>query len=244
MKLVRAALFIVVVVALNSTQSVHAASDVAILPPNAVVRGPVVEVTPLNGAPYTCYMLEMTDGVVRFQMLGGEAREAKTSSIRSIKFLTIAPPEVKRPFSPADYERLRQLNAKERKLNNLSAAEQEELRRLRERMPKFMRMGRMKFVYDLEDTIKAEADKGRLEAYISQQQKKIKSADSDDAARENLLMLALSYRYKGMSNLNTIEQLERDVNSIDSEKVRDAVKERLPEVIDLVRFKSDGGPKK
>jgi hypothetical protein len=54
-------------------------------------RGPLIEITPLNGGVSTAYLLAMKDGLMDIESTAGELKQEKTSEIKSIRFIAPAP---------------------------------------------------------------------------------------------------------------------------------------------------------
>jgi hypothetical protein len=219
-------------------------------PPAFEHKGPLVELFPHAGPGYRCVLLEMKTGSLLVQMPDGQQRQYLLTNLRGMKFLEAPPPDgthTDRPdreptFSIADMARLKLLKQKERKNGDLTAAESEDLRKLRDRIPPFLRMGRLReIIKDLEETISAEKDKGRLDSFVEQQKSTIKTSDKEDAVRESLLALALVYRRRGYSQREIHDQLFKDIATLPNETHRDDLLEKLPGLLDVLRQPPDGG---
>jgi hypothetical protein len=214
------------------------------IPSNFVVKGPLVEVTPRSGEPFTCIMLEMNSGTVRFELFDGKIREEKTSALRSLRYFE-APSktgnvlsEKERRFRLADWrannERIRQL----KQMATLSEAEADELQRLQDKTPRLMPAPKLPEIREINDRVYA-VKSGQLGAFITEQQKHLKTCDDEDAASRILLTLALCYVRNDIGFVGAVTQLDRDLKSIDNKKVRDSIEERLPRIQEMIARRID-----
>ena len=130
-----------------------------------------------------------------------------------------------------DFMRLRQLYQKDRE-SKLSEAEEEELRKLRERAPTLPRFGKVKTA---EENARLASSKGRLEHHNQMLQGRLKNADTDEEARDAILALIFGYRQKGLSNAKISETLKADVDTITNVKIREHAREKLTEYTEFLK---------
>ncbi|HYF52409.1 MAG TPA: hypothetical protein VEJ63_23585 [Planctomycetota bacterium] len=134
-------------------------------------------------------------------------------------------------LTPEEMIRLRQLNQKDRD-GRISAAEAEELKKLRERGPILPKLGKVKIA---DENARLEASKGRIENYINTLQSRLKNADTDDDVKDAMLALGMAYRQKSIPGNKIGEMLRADAETIIDPKVRERAKERTQELADFLK---------
>lgn len=205
---------------------------------NVMPRGPQVEVSLRDGRePFYCFLTGYKDGTVNFQMLAGEVRQERAADVQSIRFMEGPPPDRVGPDRPEgrpdrpperrpgneDTRRMKELAEKDA-ATGLSVEELDELYKLRDKAPVFpgdpgpieRRMLAKKFA-------QREEFKGRIERHISASQQRLKRADSEDEARDLMILLSMAYAQKGMLPGKIRDQLQRDAQLIPDAEIRKKV---------------------
>lgn len=213
---------LLLVLILLATVHAHAADAVSSAP-SASARGPRVEIT-LRGshAVYSCWLLAFDKPLLTLLMDGNITRQESIGNVERIRFLPPPLPAAKLlakrgpPLNSAEAERLEDLLEKD-KDEVLSEAETDEMLRLRIRAPIFPsdapgdRLLRIPYA---DEVARHEFVKNRLDAFINELQVKTKFAENEAQAQEGLLMLGLTYRYKGYTFQKAREMLKQDASSI------------------------------
>ena len=208
--------------------------------PLAEARGPLVEITPREGKPYSGVLLSMKEGALACQLSSGEVKEQKTGDVRSVRFL---PPPAPKPenteegFNEKDLVQYGHLLRKDRE-GELTKAEVEEFFKLRERLPLLMQLGKFKGVA-AHETAQHEAVKGRLDRYISLVQGKLKHAQTEETVRAAVLMLMPAYRQKDLNYWESSAKLRQDLEAIEDPRLRETISGKITEILDARPPKPD-----
>lgn len=227
----------------------HALDNLPPLFPGVKPRGPHVEVSLRDGQePFYCFLTGYKNGQVSFQMLGGEVRQERSADVRSIRYLPSqaegGPPPAgpeRKPALSADSQRLRELGDKDQQ-GALTPSEIEELYKLREKTPVFQGepgpMERRKLAKNL---AQREENKGRIDRHIGLYQKRLKKVETEEEARDLLVMLEVAYFQKRPQSgpAKVKEQLKADIQNIANEGIRRRV-ENFADSFDFPRpFRKD-----
>jgi hypothetical protein len=144
------------------------------------------------------------------------------------------PAEVKKR---EDHKRFLELTKKTRQGGKLTAPEEQELNELREKLPMLRAVGGVIFIKQMvnaEEDTKTAAATGKLDPYILKSRAWLKEASNDNEARIQVMRLAYAYRLQNTPLVKMVEQLDKDIEAIARESIRNTARERLQSFIDLL----------
>jgi hypothetical protein len=225
-------------------------------PAKPAPSGPLVEVTPQTGDAFTGYLLSMKDGTLDVQLESGETKEAKTSDVKSVRFVPPPePPAVKEAppaeapprETPADVKKreerrdeMKQFHTLLAKLRDgsISAAEEEDLSRLGQQLYPLLRglgsnaLPAIKQFENIRTEVKKES--GHLEVYVAKQREVLKGASSENVIREEMMRLVCAYHQEGKTFKEMEEQLTSDMALLPVKHKKLGGPERVRHWIDLM----------
>ena len=224
-------------------------------------RGPLIEITPLNGGVSTAYLLAMKEGVMDIESTAGEFKQEKTSEIKSIRFIAPAPQpdKIKTPapiptppnttpnpvheLTPVeikkreDHRHYMELVRKERTGVKLTPEEDKELADFQEKIPGIRILGGPAFVkqaHNAESDAKLESSRGKIDGYVTHERQLLKDATTDPEARIHELRLACAYKQENIHVVKLIEQLDKDIDQIAKEPIRKVAHNQLQNLLDVL----------
>ena len=164
---------------------------------------------PRGGSRYSCYLLGFKTGVLELKIDSGERRVCNADEIEEISFL----PQPGRPkISDKDGEPNKPIPIEHAPATPAPSLQQ-----------------RLRAAHSV---ARKALDKGKLELNIQIQQQKLINTQSNDEARDTLLILAFAHHMKGGNDATVLEALQIDATAILNPAVRKKTLERVNEILE------------